>query len=382
MGITLGWPIPSKRGMFHAEGLGCMSHSAMFAPIVPRPPTESNEGTPRTGRVALRWAVLALVAGAVITIAPLWMPLVLASWSAILARPLQRRLSRLVGGRTRAAGVVTVVLVLAVLTPVVLTLLSLAASAVDLITRLSNTQDGAQALGALFASESTPKPLDTGDTRQMIELLRQHGASALTAVRTLFGAAASVAVGLFVFVFAFYTFLVDGRRAYDWMLDHSPLAPAHLNRLASAFEETGRGLFISMGGTALVQGGLATIGYLLIGTPQALLLGMLTALGSFIPIVGTGLVWAPLTLALLVMGRSGQAIAVLVLGLVVSGLDNFVRPWLSRYGQLQLPMFVIFLAMLGGVAAFGASGPLFGPLLVRLAVEAVQIWRSEPPTIT
>jgi predicted PurR-regulated permease PerM len=358
-----------------------MSRPSLIAPIIPRnddepdgPPVEVNN------KRALRFAMAVLVALAVFTILPMWLPLVLAAWSALLARPLRRRVTRLVGGRSRAAGVVTVVLVLAVLTPVVITLLSLSGSVVDLITRLSATENGAQAMGALFASEhdNGAKPhIDFSDTRQMVELLQQHGASALGAVRTLFGAFAAVGIGLFVFVFAFYTFLVDGPRVYDWLLEYAPLSRGHSARMAAAFEETGRGLFLSLGGTALIQGGLAMIGYLVIGVPQALILGMLTMVGSFIPIVGTGLVWVPVALGMLLLDRDGQAIAVLVLGLVVSSLDNFVRPWLSRYGHLQLPTFVTFIAMLGGLAAFGAAGPLIGPLVVRLAVEALQIWKNE-----
>jgi predicted PurR-regulated permease PerM len=338
-----------------------------------RPAVQDNNGR------ALRVAVLALVALALYAVSPLWVPLMIAAWSAILARPLQQWVARSVGGRSRAAGMVSVVLVLAVLTPLVITLLSLSGSVVDLVTRLSATENGAQAMGALFASERAhgAPQIDFGDTRQMIELIQRHGASALGAVRTLFGAVAGIALGLFVFVFAFYTFLVDGPRVYEWLLEHSPLSREHSARMAAAFEETGRGLFVSLGGTALIQGGLATIGYLIIGVPQALILGMLTLVGSFIPLVGTGLVWVPVTIGLLLADRGGQAIASLVVGLVVSTLDNFVRPWLSRYGQLQLPTFAVFMAMLGGLGAFGAAGVLMGPLLMRLAVEALAIWKHE-----
>jgi predicted PurR-regulated permease PerM len=364
--------------MLHAHAQAMPRVTTSITPIPPR----SDDPGPRAERslkpvsVALRWVVLALAAGALLTFVPLWVPLVLASWSALLARPLQRRLSRLVGGRTRAAGFVTVALVVTVLTPIVIMVLSLSGSAVDLITRVSHTDDGTSALGAVLAGDSGPTEVDFSDTRQLLELLRRHGASAVGVARTLSGALAALAVALFVFVFAFYTFLVDGARVREWVLEHSPLAREHTERFATAFEETGRGLVISMGGTSLFQGLLATIGYVIIGAPQALMLGMLTSLGSFIPVVGTALVWVPLTLALLALGRSGQAIAVVVIGLVVSSLDNFVRPWLSRYGQLQLPTFVIFISMLGGLAAFGPAGPLLGPLLVRLAVEALAIWRG------
>src|SRR5690606_41073394 len=60
-------------------------------------------------------------------------------------------------------------------------------------------------------------------------------------------------------LFGFYTLLVDGRRAYGWLIEHSPVRRRYLIRFADAFAETGRGLFIGMGLTALIQGALATI---------------------------------------------------------------------------------------------------------------------------
>jgi predicted PurR-regulated permease PerM len=81
--------------------------------------------------------------------------------------------------------------------------------------------------------------------------------------------------------------------------------------------------------------------------------------------------------------RPAAAVAVIVLGLVVSLLDNFVRPALSHYGRLELPTYVIFTAMLGGVAAFGGGGLILGPLLVRLTIEGLRIWHdaAAPPSL-
>jgi predicted PurR-regulated permease PerM len=66
----------------------------------------------------------------------------------------------------------------------------------------------------------------------------------------------------------------------------------------------------------------------------------------------------------------------LAIGLVVSTADNFVRPMLSRYGKLRMPTFLLLVSMLGGLGLFGAWGVLLGPLLVRLAVEGLEIWRE------
>jgi predicted PurR-regulated permease PerM len=182
---------------------------------------------------------------------------------------------------------------------------------------------------------------------------------------------------MFVFLCGFYAFLVDGSRAKTWLTTHSPLPREHMVRFSSAFAETGRGLFIGIGVTALLQGVLATVGYIVIGVPQALVLGMITTVAALIPSIGTGLVWAPVSVALFLSDRNGAAIALLVLGCVISVVDNLVRPWLSRFGHLQLPTFVVLVSMLGGIGVFGAWGVLLGPLLVRLAVEALSIWHDE-----
>ena len=173
---------------------------------------------------------------------------------------------------------------------------------------------------------------------------------------------------------ALYTFAVDGERAYAWLEEHAPVARGDLERLAGAFRETGRGLIVAGAGTALAQGAVATAAYVAMGIPRALALGPLTAVCALVPVVGTGLVWVPLALELGARGQYWRAVGVVVVGAGLHSLiDNFVRPALARYGHLRLPTFVVLISMLGGLAVFGATGALLGPLLVRLCVEALAI---------
>jgi predicted PurR-regulated permease PerM len=183
-------------------------------------------------------------------------------------------------------------------------------------------------------------------------------------------------VGLFVFIYGFYTCLVEGERARSWIVDHSPLERWQTERFTAAYDETGRGLLIGVGLTALLQGIVATVGYLIIGVPQALVLGLLTALAALIPSIGTGLVWAPLCIGLFVAGETAKGAAVLALGAVVSVADNFLRPLVSKHANLDLPAYLLFVAMLGGIMIFGAWGLLAGPLFVRLAIEALRMGRE------
>jgi predicted PurR-regulated permease PerM len=326
---------------------------------------------------ALGLVVTALAAAGVLIFTPLWGPLLLGAWSAHIAWPLYQKLAKAIRQRESAAAVLTVTLVIALLAPLVLAALSLSNAAVDLGHKLLESDTGSEALRALAGSdESDGFDISALNWQQWLELLQRHGRDALGAANLFFGALATLFIGLVVFVAAFFTFLVDGARSYAWLLDRSPLDRGHTHRLASAFTETGHGLIVGVGLTALIQGAVATVGYLVTGVPRAFVLGLVTACASLIPSVGSGLVWTPVALGLAMSGRSGAAIALLIIGCLVSTVDNLLRPLLMQYGNLKLHGLVLFVAMLGGIAVFGGAGLLLGPLLVRLASEGLTMLKE------
>lgn len=326
---------------------------------------------------ALSWLTIALCVGAFRALYPLWVPLVLAGWSAIILRPLQLVLAKKLHGRRGAAALVTVLLVTICLAPLSIALFSLSAGAIDLAHRLLASKTGTDALRSLALNpQGGPIELDQLNPRQLLDVARQHGASAIGLAQSLLGAASVIVVGLVVFVAAFYTFLVQGDELREWLVDHSPLERSQSHRLFNVFAEVGRGLLIGLGFAGLLQATVATIGYVACGVPQPLVLGVVTLFASLIPSVGSGLVWAPVTLGLLLAHRPGAALAMLIVGCVASVTDNVIRPLLTKYGQLRMHGLLTFAAMLGGIAAFGASGLLLGPLLTRLACECLKMLRE------
>jgi predicted PurR-regulated permease PerM len=332
------------------------------------------------GWSALRWVALAMAVGALLTLWPLWAPLVLAAWFALIARPVHARLSRWMGKKERGAAVATVLLLIIFLAPISVVLASLATDAVDLVDKLSKTRGARDALGMLLnggnASADNPANLDLSTATGIAQ---RHGATALGTVTKIAGATTTAIIGIVVFIYGFYVFLVHGRRTYEWIEENAPLERRDISRLADAFNETGRGLIVGIGLTAALQGAVAAVGFLVIGLSHALVLGLLTAFSALIPSIGTGLVWLPLAAGLAIGGDWQRAIAVIAIGLVISVADNFVRPALSRYGKLQLPMYALFVAMLGGFMAFGAWGLVLGPLMVRMAVEGLRLLRERRP---
>jgi predicted PurR-regulated permease PerM len=99
--------------------------------------------------------------------------------------------------------------------------------------------------------------------------------------------------------------------------------------------------------------------------------------------VGTGLVWVPIALGLFFTDRPVRAAILVVLGVAVIGsVDNLLRPVFSRWGALKLPLFLLFVSVFGGLAAFGTWGALLGPLVLRLTMEALSLVseRTPPPS--
>jgi predicted PurR-regulated permease PerM len=335
---------------------------------------------PKWGRPTLGGFVMLLCFLALLALFPFWVPVVLAAWTAVIARPLHKVLSKRIHRRRGAAALVTVLLVVAFLTPVLVTGLSLASAGVELGQRLLESKSAPEALRALAVhGDGTDVDFKNLNLDQLIDFGRRHGSGAMAMAKTLFGAATVAVLAVVVFVSAFYTFLLDGPRIHEWLLVHSPLDRGKFHRFSSVFEEVGRGLLVGVGLTAVLQGAVATIGYVACGVPQPLVLGLATMFASLIPSVGSGLVWLPVSAGLFMSGRHGAAAAMLGIGCVVALVDNVVRPLLAQYGHLRMHGLLLFMAMLGGMAVFGASGLLLGPLVVRFAIEGLSMLRESEP---
>ncbi len=322
----------------------------------------------------MRILMVALCIAASVVVAPLWVPLVLAAWAAdILGSPV-RRLERVLRGRRRAAAAVVVLLVVGALIPIIGIAAALASGVAELLDQVRAALEGRGSLAGVLLGQGVPGAATQPEAPDWANLAGRYGANAWYALSIVARASATATIGLLVFVAALYTFAVEGERIRSWLEHHAPIPHAAVTRLVGAFYETGRGLIVAGGGTALVQGAVATCAYIAIGVPRALLLGPLTAICALVPFVGTGLVWIPLAIELATAGQYWRAGVVVGVGAVIHSLiDNFVRPMLARYGRLRLPTFLVLVSMLGGLAAFGTTGALLGPLLVRLCVESMAI---------
>lgn len=144
--------------------------------------------------------------------------------------------------------------------------------------------------------------------------------------------------------------------------------------------KTVRGVVYGILGTALVQAVLMGIGLFIAGVPGAALLALLTFFFSVVPIIGTGLVWIPAALWQFNQGATGWGIFMIIWGLGVGNVDNFIKPWLISQGS-NMPFILIFFGVLGGALAFGFIGVFLGPTLLAVGYRLVGEWASATPVL-
>ncbi len=203
----------------------------------------------------------------------------------------------------------------------------------------------------------------------------EHGTQSFLAgsTRAVFHAA--------VMVVAFYFFLLEGPRISRWLERVAPLQPRQTNDLVAEFRNVSRASIFGAAVTALFQGVAATLGFLLSGVPHAVFFGMVTLVASFIPVVGTLLVWLPAATLLFVFGHHGAAILLLVWSLVlIVGAEHLGKPFVLRalsHGGEPMHTGLVFLALLGGIEMFGLIGLVLGPLAIAFFLAMVRIYERD-----
>jgi predicted PurR-regulated permease PerM len=158
----------------------------------------------------------------------------------------------------------------------------------------------------------------------------------------------------------------------------APLEPRHTRALLVEAREVGRTAFLGTIVTAIIQGVLAGIGFALFGVPEPITWGMATALASLVPVVGTALVWAPLSGWLVVDGHPVRAVLLLAWGFVVvtSLVDYVIRPRIIGRGSHGHPLLTL-IALLGGIEVFGLAGLVIAPIVMSVFVAAFRLYERE-----
>ena len=154
----------------------------------------------------------------------------------------------------------------------------------------------------------------------------------------------------------------------------SPLNDKQHDQFIRRFEVVIRATVKGMLFVGLAQGLAGALMLTILQVPGAALWGLMMGIAAFIPF-GSGLVWWPIGIVLILSGQWIQGIIWILYGLlVISTLDNIVRSKVLGAGESALPELITFVAVLGGLQAFGFIGFIIGPLIVALFLTAMELY--------
>src|SRR5215831_5791074 len=132
-------------------------------------------------------------------------------------------------------------------------------------------------------------------------------------------------------------------------------------------------------GTAVIQAVIMAVGLAVAGVPGAVLLGFVTLLLALSQIGAPLiiLIWAGAAVWLFGQDQQGWGIFMIFWGLVVTVIDNFIKPLLIGVG-VEMPLILTILGVFGGFVAFGFLGLFIGPTLIAVGFTLLEAWRGVP----
>lgn len=338
---------------------------------------------PRTRRRALIAVVVISFVAAVWVAAPLWVAVLVGGVLAIsMQRPYLALAQRLgVRRASWAAAIVTLASGLVATVIGVLVALTFTSELMRVVTHLDGERTGSLAglLGERGARAIAELGIDTERLYRWIQGELEAAAAYAASIGALVVRTASFAVlGLVVALMTMYYVLLEGPSLARRIERVAPLDPRHTRALLVEAREVGRTAFIGTIATAVVQGLIAGLGYTMLGVPQPVMWALATALGSFLPIIGTAIVWVPLSGYLLVEGHPVKAILLVAWGIVAitSLADYWIRPKIVGSRGHGHPLFTL-IALLGGIEVFGLAGLLVAPIVMSVFVAAFRLYERE-----
>ncbi|HEY0710945.1 MAG TPA: AI-2E family transporter [Polyangia bacterium] len=352
-----------------------------------------SNGQPITPREAERFGstTLLLVASLLLLVfifGPIWKPLLLALVAAAAVAKYHERLATRLGNRRMiSAFLFTLVATVLILAPLTVLAAEAVSQALDALAFVRKTlqQGGLRSLLRALPDtlESALKPLVPRAAETLPSSPAAASAWAATQMQNVLAAASDFAFDLAMMMIAFFFLLIDGKSLVGWLLSVSPMGAARTKEMLDECRAVARSVIGSNLLTGMAQAATATIGYLIVQAPKPLFFGLATLLASFIPSVGTAIVALPLSALLYLSGRPLPALFLFLWSvIVVSVIDNLMRPWLIK-SDVAIHGALIFFSLIGGMLLFGFVGLVVGPLALSIFTSLVRFHardiRTRPP---
>ncbi|MEJ2085987.1 MAG: AI-2E family transporter [Acidobacteriota bacterium] len=312
-------------------------------------------------------------------------PLFLAAIFSGLLHPLYRWICTKIGGRRTLASVITLVILLLIIVLPLSGFLGVVATQAFQLSQevipwvqdqLRSPEEFGTRLPEWVPFVDKLQPYTSQIVSKLGEFAGYVGTFLFNSISGATRGTARVFMSLFIMLYAMFFFLISGSEMLQKTLGHFPLTAAEKRRLVdkgvSVTRATVKGTLV----IGIIQGTLAGLAFAVAGINGAAFWATTMAVLSFIPAVGTPLVWIPAVAYLYIKGQPVAATGLLIwCAAVVGTVDNFLRPRLVG-GDTQMPDLLILISTLGGLSMFGAIGIVVGPIVAGLFLTVWDIFGS------
>lgn len=193
---------------------------------------------------------------------------------------------------------------------------------------------------------------------------------------SFFGSAARGTLSLVIAFFGLYYLLLYPGAVWRSVRGFLPFSDRTADGLRTRFHRVTEATLVGTALTAMVQGTIVGIGFWAVGLPSAAFWGVITALVSVLPMLGSALVWVPGVTVLALGERWPAAAALLAVGILAANVDNVVRLIVFKRVSNIHPMATLIGAF-AGLKYFGLLGVLLGPLAIAYFFELLRMYRIE-----
>lgn len=193
----------------------------------------------------------------------------------------------------------------------------------------------------------------------------------------LLNSTANLLINLIIIFFLLYYLLVNGAALEKYINKIIPLKTENVDKLAAETVTMIRANAIGIPVICIVQGAIASIGYLIFGVKDWGMWGFVTGVFAFFPLVGTMIIWIPLVIYLYSTGHNLSATWLMLYSFLVTGNVDYITRLglLKRMGNVH-PTITAF-GVIVGLKLFGFMGLIFGPLLISYFIILIKIYINE-----
>lgn len=340
-------------------------------------------------RVTMIFLVLltaALLAICYLIAAPFLQPIISATVLVIVFFPIHSRIARLLRSPSLSALISTILVILIFVVPAILIGVAVyreLKSLYGLLDQQSSHSGGwtAYALGLI------ERPLSWVGSHvdvQQIDLRSEVRTRLQAASQYLLGQGGQVVRNVATFVinsvitlFILFFLFREGRSVRRRLAAVLPLNPDQTERLFNRINDAIIATLYGGLAVGLAQGSLTSLTFVILGLPSPIMWGLVTAMFSLVPMIGSAAVWVPASIILLLTGNWVKGLILAGIGAgVISTIDNVIRPYVISE-RVQLHTLLVFFAVLGGIRAFGVIGLFIGPVTLAVTIAVLGMLREE-----